>query len=325
MKLYSKESAVSAVASMRANNRMAHAFLLQGEKGAGKKTVARYIAQTLMCSDPRDGVPCGGCSHCKKIEQGIHPDVIIPERTGKTLIYSAETIGQMYEDAFVTPNDGEAKVYILPDCENLQERTQNKMLKLIEEPPVHSYFIFTAADKSVFLPTIISRVITLGVPECSEEQCREALRDMGRFTEDQIEDAVSVYHGNIGCAADYLDNGSGAEAISLCRRITDCIIAGDEYELYKSLYSLGEDRNRIKEVLAMLDKIIRDVCIIRLHSKERAELTGCYRQGAEKLSERLSYRKAQDIHDLLLKNIDYCHSNVNAAAAMAALCGGLMG
>jgi DNA polymerase-3 subunit delta' len=56
--------------------------------------------------------------------------------------------------------------------------TQNLMLKLIEEPPDHAYFIFTASGKSAFLPTILSRVIALGVSECSEQECREALADM---------------------------------------------------------------------------------------------------------------------------------------------------
>ncbi|MBQ8781498.1 MAG: DNA polymerase III subunit [Oscillospiraceae bacterium] len=324
MKLYSKDSVTNAVSAMKKGGRMAHAFLLQGEKGAGKKVSAFYIAKTLMCDDIKDGVPCGKCNQCRRIDEGIHPDVIIPERTGKLMLYNAETIGEMYRDAFIMPNDCDVKVYILPDCENIQERTQNKMLKLIEEPPDHAYFIFTARDKSSFLPTIISRVITIGVPECSEEECREALRESGKYTDEQIEDAVSVYHGNIGCSMAYLDGGEGAEEIALCRSIADAVADGNEYGLCKAFFTVGEDRARLRTVLAMFDRIIRDVCMIRLHGKDKAELAGCYRQGAEKLAEKLSFKKAQDIHDLLLKNIDYCHSNVNVQAAMAALCGSLM-
>ncbi|MBQ8826797.1 MAG: DNA polymerase III subunit delta' [Oscillospiraceae bacterium] len=325
MTLYSKDTVTKAVASMKRNNRMAHAFLLCGEKGTGKKTMAFYIAKTLMCENIMDGVPCGQCRHCRRIDQGMHPDVIIPERTGKTLIYSKQAMDKVYEDAFITPNDCDVKVFILPDCENMQERTQNKMLKLIEEPPEHAYFIFTAPHKNVFLPTIISRVITLGVSECTEDECRKALEDTGKYTAEQIEEAAAVHHGNIGCAMDYLDSGNGAAEVELCRGIINGLAGGDEYLLYKALYDMGEDRNRIKNVLSLTDKVIRDVCIIRLHGKENAQLTGCFREGAERLSERLSFRRAEEIHELLLKNIGYCHSNVNAAAAMASLCGELMG
>lgn len=324
MILYSKDGVTNAVASMKKNDRMAHGFLLQGEKGAGKKTTALYIAKTLMCENVTDGVPCGSCRHCRRIEQGTHPDVIIPERSGKLMIYNVETIERMYEDAYVMPNDCDCKVYILPDCENIQERTQNMMLKLIEEPPSHAYFIFTAADKNVFLPTIISRVITFGVPECKEDECRKALGELEKYTTEQIDEAVSVFHGNIGCCIEYLEGNSCAEEVKLCRGIIDGIISGDEYALYKALYDIGENREKIRNVLTLADKVIRDVCIIRLEGRDKAELTGCYRNGAELLSDRLSFKKAENIHDILLQNIWYCSSNVNVSAAMAALSGALM-
>lgn len=324
MTFYSKDNAVNSIAAMKKSGRMMHAFLLHGEKGVGKKLIAKHIAKTIMCDFPVDGNPCGQCRQCRRIDQDIHPDVITPERTGKTLIYSAETIGRMYDESFTKPNDCDAKVYLLPDCENMIERTQNKMLKLIEEPPSHAYFVFTASDKSVFLPTIISRVITFGISECTDEECRLALAERGKYPAERIDEAVEVCHGNIGNALEYLEDEHGSQNVALCREIVRALIGGDEYMLYKSLYDVGEDRNRVKNVLLLLDKVIRDVCIIRLHGKDNARLMGCFREGAEKLAERLSFRKAEDMHILLTKTIDYCHSNVNAAAAMASLCGGLM-
>ena len=58
IKLWSKDSFVSALESMKRNGRMAHAFLLTGEKGVGKKTAADYVAMTLLCERGGD-VPCG--------------------------------------------------------------------------------------------------------------------------------------------------------------------------------------------------------------------------------------------------------------------------
>lgn len=81
IKLWSKDSFVSALESMKRNGRMAHAFLLTGEKGVGKKTAADYIAMTLLCERGGD-VPCGECRHCRRILENIHPDVIRPEKSG---------------------------------------------------------------------------------------------------------------------------------------------------------------------------------------------------------------------------------------------------
>lgn len=320
--LYGKQSVTEPIKAMVMHGRMAHGFLLTGEKGVGKKTCALYIAKSIMCEDLKDGVPCGACRQCRRIDEGVHPDVITPERTGKTLIYSKDTMREMYEDAFTMPNDCDAKVYLIPDCESLQEQTQNLLLKLIEEPPEYAYFIFTAQNKGTFLPTILSRVITLGIPECSDEECAAALREKGKYTEEQIQSAVEAFHGSIGQCESCID-GEGLEMAELCRNIVACMAASDEYGLCKALSGIGENRDRVKELLGMLDKVMRDVCAIRLYGGD-AVLIGCCRDGAKKLAERMSFKKALHIHDIIGQNIKYCNSNIYVPLAMSALCGELI-
>lgn len=318
-KLYGKQSVTEPIKAMVTHGRMAHSFLLTGEKGVGKKTCALYIAKSIMCEDRKDGVPCGVCRQCRRIDEGTHPDVITPERTGKTLIYGKDSIRKMYDDAYTMPNDCEAKIYLLPDCESLQELTQNLLLKLIEEPPEYAYFIFTAQSKGTFLPTILSRVITLGIPECSDEECAAALREKGKYTEEQIQSAVEAFHGSIGQCESSLD-GEGLEAAKLCREIVACMAASDEYGLCRVLSGIGENRDNVKNILEMLDKVMRDVCAVRLYG-ENAVFIGCCRDGAKKLAERMSFKKALHIHDIIGQNIKYCNANINVPLAMAALCG----
>lgn len=318
-KLYGKQSVTEPIKAMITHGRMAHSFLLTGEKGVGKKTCALYIAKSIMCEDRKDGVPCGVCRQCRRIDEGTHPDVITPERTGKTLIYGKDSIRKMYDDAYTMPNDCEAKIYLLPDCESLQELTQNLLLKLIEEPPEYAYFIFTAQSKGTFLPTILSRVITLGIPECGDEECAAALREKGKYTEEQIQSAVEAFHGSIGQCESSLD-GEGLEAAKLCREIVACMAASDEYGLCRVLAGIGENRDNVKNILEMLDKVMRDVCAVRLYG-ENAVFIGCCRDGAKKLAERMSFKKALHIHDIIGQYIKYCNANINVPLAMAALCG----
>lgn len=317
--LYGKTSVTEPIKAMVTHGRTAHGFLLTGEKGVGKKTCALYIAKSILCENSRNGVPCGVCRQCKRIDEGTHPDVITPERSGKTLVYKAETIREMYDDAYTMPNDCDAKIYILPDCESLQERTQNILLKLIEEPPDYAYFIFTAQSKGTFLPTILSRVITLGIPECSDEECAAALREKGIYTEEQIKSAAEAFHGNIGRCESCLD-GEGLEAAELCRKIVACMASSDEYGLCRVLAEIGENRDNVKDILVMLDKVMRDVCEVRLYG-ENAVFIGCCKDGAKKLAERMSFKKALHIHEIIGKNINYCNANINVPLAMSALCG----
>lgn len=311
IKLYSKDSFVSAINAMKQGGRLAHGFLLTGEKGVGKKVCADYIAMTLLCER---GNACGECRHCRRILSGTHPDVIKPEKSGKKQIYNVETMRNICSDAYVAPNDCDAKVYIFTDCESIEERTQNLMLKLIEEPPDTAYFIFTAVSRSVFLPTILSRVITLGIPECSEEDCLAALSDMG-FSAEEAQRAVSCFHGNIGLCADYLKGGETAENVELCRKIIAAIGDNNEYELLKALHGIGDNRSRIKQVLELADKVVRDACVLRTGT---AGMIGCDPDGAELLSRKMSVRRAEAVHEAIGTTMARCGTNMNVPTETAA-------
>ena len=56
-----------------------HAFLITGEKGTGKKTLANLMGMTLLCSS-EGSRPCGTCRNCSLAEQGEHPDMIVIEK-----------------------------------------------------------------------------------------------------------------------------------------------------------------------------------------------------------------------------------------------------
>lgn len=305
---------------MKREGRIAHAFLLTGERGVGKKTAADYIAMTLLCEKGGDA-PCGECRHCRRILENTHPDVIRPEKSGKKQIYNRETMRNICSDAYVKPNDCDSKVYIFTDCESVEESTQNLMLKLIEEPPDTAYFIFTAVSRSVFLPTILSRVITIGIPECTETDCRMALADMG-FSEVEISGAVERFHGNIGSCVDYLKGGETAENAEICRSVIAAISAGDEYGLLTALHRIGDNRNRIKLVLELADKTIRDACVARLGT---APMIGCDPKGAEALSRKISMKRAELIHEAIGRVIVHCGMNMNVPSEISAFVCAIMG
>lgn len=321
-KIYSKQSALNAFNAMLKGNRLPHAFLIFGEKGTGKKTLAEYFAMLMLCEN---GNACGECRNCINIQKNIHPDVIRPERSGKTLIYRRETIRDLCRDAYIKPNDCDKKIYILADCENMEETTQNLMLKLIEEPPDDAYFIFTATSKSSFLPTIISRVISIGVSECSEEECRDALIDTGKYTDEQIETALRCFPGNIGNCIDYLDGGDIVSSVSLAQQLINCIINGNEYDILKALNDIGDNRPKIREVLSMADKIIRDSIMIRLNN-DGADVhrTGCYMTGSQELSQRLTLTRAEKLHTALADTVTRCFANVHTTAILSALTATIM-
>lgn len=321
-KIYGNEYLLSTLETMTANGKAAHAVMLCGEKGSGRKTVADYYTRLLLCENITDGRPCGVCNACTNIDKGFHPDVKYVEKSGKLGKISVDTAREICTDAFVKPNNRSGKkVYVFADCVNMDIRTQNTLLKLIEEPPDYAYFIFTTDEKSNFLPTVISRCVCFTVSCCSEEQTRMALEEQG-YGEREIDEATGCFHGNIGRCAEYLSDGRLRKNVELTKRIADSIIRKDEYALSCALFSVGKERSDVKEILSLMDLLVRDAAVL---GKDRnSAAVGCWRDGAVRLSENITAGQAAAIHRLIEKAAGNIEFNVSVPLALACLSGEIM-
>ena len=294
-KIYGNEYLLSTMANMIKNDKAAQSVIFCGEKGSGKRLMAKYYTMSLMCESPVDGRPCGKCNSCHNVDKGYHPDVIYAPRTGKLGGYSVETARSVINQAYIKPNNNSGKkVCIFTDCKNTDPRTQNVLLKLIEEPPEYAYFILTCESRTDFLPTIISRCVCFGVSTVTEEEAKQALIE-DDCTPEEAESAVKCFHGNIGMCGDYIRDEELRKQVDLTKSLADSIIRKDEYMLNVQLFSLGSGRNEVKTVLSMLDKLVRDAAV--LGRDKDAELIGCSRENAVALSGRLTPYQAVRIHN----------------------------
>lgn len=315
MKIYGNEHMIDTFQNMMKNDRMAHSFLIHGEKGLGKKLMADFLAMMLVCEN--DEKPCGNCRSCKNAAAHIHPDIIYAEHSGKLGGFSVETIRNICSDAYIRPNNSERKIYIFTDADNITVQAQNSLLKLIEEPPSYAYFIFTASYKNVFLETILSRIISLSAAETDRETALSALCSMG-IPEETAKEAVINFGGNIGMCAEYANSHELRAAVDLTKKITDCIINRDEYGLLLHLTEASSGKELFRSVLSMLDKIIRDSLAARFSNES---VIGCYRKGSAALSEGTTMLSCENIHDALNRAYSLIDRNVNAKLIAASLCG----
>lgn len=112
---------------------------------------------------------CGVCSHCRKSKKRIHPDIIDvraeSEKEGsKKNEIGVNVIRDIVKDAVIMPNEASRKVYIIFDADYMNERAQNSLLKILEEPTGDAAFILTAEFTGRFLPTVCSRCIMEEIP-----------------------------------------------------------------------------------------------------------------------------------------------------------------
>ncbi|MBX6422738.1 DNA polymerase III subunit gamma/tau [Thermosulfurimonas sp. F29] len=134
--------------------RLAHALLFSGIRGVGKTTVARIVAKALNCEADDPGEPCNVCSPCREIAEGRSLDVIEIDAASNRGI---DEIRELRENLKFMPARGRAKVYIIDEAHMLTREAANALLKSLEEPPPHVYFILATTEPHRLPVTILSR------------------------------------------------------------------------------------------------------------------------------------------------------------------------
>ena len=158
-----------AVRAAANRGQLSHAVILTGE--GDKLSPARYIAAAHLCRSEGQR-PCLQCNACRKVMEGIHPDVTeVRDADRKEL--SVDAIRALRQDVYIRPNEGERKVYLFLDCAQLNERDQNVLLKIVEEGPAYAAFVFCADALHSLLPTIRSRCVELRLDAPEEEAGEE--------------------------------------------------------------------------------------------------------------------------------------------------------
>lgn len=161
-----QERAVAALAG--AARSPVHAYLLVGPPGAGTREAARSFAAALLC--PAGG--CGACEECRRVLGGVHPDVVVHERTGPYItVDDARQIGRL---ASLSPVEGRRRVLVLVDFHLVQDAAP-ALLKTLEEPPATTVFVVLAEHVPPELVTIASRCARIDFSPVSAEVLAEAL------------------------------------------------------------------------------------------------------------------------------------------------------
>lgn len=149
---------------MELPNPLSHAYLITGGGGESRAALADRLTAAYLCEGPGRAIPCGACRSCRKVSAGTHPDV---QRTapapGKREI-AVDQIRALRSDAYIRPNEGRRKVYIIDPADAMNAAAQNALLKVLEEGPVYAAFLLLADQPGKLLDTVRSRCEPLALP-----------------------------------------------------------------------------------------------------------------------------------------------------------------
>lgn len=164
----------------------AHAYLLHGPQGIGKRQLAERLVALLLCQQPRDRQACGQCKACLLLAAGTHPDhyLLEPEEVDKPI--RVDQVRDLVSFVVQTAQLGGRKVVLLEPAEAMNLNAANALLKSLEEPSGDTVLLLISHQPSRLLPTIRSRCVQQACPLPDHKQSlawlREALPELDADT-----------------------------------------------------------------------------------------------------------------------------------------------
>lgn len=216
--------------------KVSHAYILNGQRGSGKKMLARLFAMTLQCESGKSE-PCGECRSCKQANSGNHPDIITVRHEKPASISVDDIRQQVNGDIMIKPYSSPYKVYIIPEADLLTVQAQNALLKTIEEPPEYAVIFLLTENADSLLPTIRSRCVMLKLRNIRDTLVKKYLMEQVQIPDYQADLCAAFAQGNIGralmLARSEHFNEIKEEAVQLLKYI-------DEMELHEIVSAIKE-------------------------------------------------------------------------------------
>ncbi len=295
----------SALLSEIESGRLSHAYLVEGGEGSGKTYFCSFMAKAILCKGNKK--PCDVCNSCVKANSSSHPDIFyfFPD---KKATMGVETVREIKKSVYLTPNDGDKKVYIIDEAQKMTVQAQNALLKFLEEPPESSVFFIIADKKESMLPTVSSRTRIVSLTPASDEDMREFLAQSSKSAKNEdIEQTLRMAEGSPGRALKLL-NKDFSKQKKLCLDFVPLLLGKSNADVMAFLVSMKLNREGLKEFFNLLLTSLSDIMNVKFGVEATRLLTS---EEAKRYSVGVTDRRLAYLSDLTMEAIIKTTENAN--------------
>lgn len=314
------------VSSDSASSLPRHAYLFLGPRQVGKTTLAKIFAQALLCTNDAQR-PCGVCRSCQLITRSAHPDLRLVQPVDKegevdrlngTL--RSEQAADIVHEVALRPFEGRYKIILIQDFQAANATFANKLLKTLEEPPDSVVLLLTATDRSLILPTILSRCQIFELRPLDIPTMETALLTEWQQPAQKARTLARLANGRLGWAVQQAlqTDSEDARRSSIATLLE--LIRSNRIERLSFSEKLAGDRNS-QRLFALLELWItwwRDVLLIQSGCTDACSNID-YQSEIDALSQQVTAEHALKYVKLLLYVEKVLHHTVNTRLALDVL------
>lgn len=299
-------------------DKVSHAYIINGPEKSGKMMLAEAFAAALQCeTGGRDA--CMECHSCRQAAGRNQPDIVYLKHEKPATISVDDIRSQLNNDIVIRPYGSRRKVYIIDEAEKMNVQAQNALLKTIEEPPAYAVIILLTTNAGTFLPTILSRCVTLNIKVAADETIKKYLMSHYQVPDYQADVCVAFAQGNVGKAIQLASsenfNELKASALQLIKRLNDIEL----YEMTEAVKQIGDYKMEINDYFDLMMIWYRDV----LYFKATTDVNGLIFKDEvydiKRQAELSSYNAIERILEALQKVQVRLNANVNFDLAIELL------
>lgn len=293
------------------HKKISHAYIMEGDKGSGKKMLAEAFSKILQCEGRETtGLveSCGKCESCIQMEHHDHPDVIWVSHEKPNVISVGEIREQIVNTVEIMPYKGPYKIYIVDEAEKMNAAAQNAILKTIEEPPEYAVIFLLTTNRGAFLDTILSRCILLATRPVPGTAVKKYLVEKCSVSKEEAEFAAGFSLGNIGKAESIILSEEFRELKDLTLDILRYIHEIESYEIADKVKEYKKYKAQIDDFFDIFLMWFRDILLLKADTSPNKDIA---RRKIIFKNEYISLRKQAD--KLKMDSIDYIINRINRA------------
>jgi DNA polymerase III subunit gamma/tau len=284
--LISQEHVRSTLANAITLKRIAHGYILSGQRGTGKTTVARIIARCLNCINGPTAEPCGECASCKEVTAGNSVDVIEIDAASNRGI---NEMRELRENVRYRPARDRYKVFIIDEAHQITTEAFNALLKTLEEPPEWVVFILCTTESHKIPVTIASRCQQFSFRSvdydelvsrirwiCEQEGIQaddEALGILAHVGEGSVRDSLSALDQAIACCGNTLNAAElrslmGLFSVQSLQEVAGALLEGNSHRMLEIVQELERNGRSLHHFCRELARYFRNLLVARISGTE---------------------------------------------------------